>query len=189
MTLATGQPPLGIQPDHQEGEFIARSGNVCEGYCYPLCLLQASAISTDGETISVHPGGTGSMWASVSALTNQAANEGRDGRWVLALESALDLGKFRGLVKGIGRAVCAELSNTTLPRGRKLWAAGPNAGPGLAAGAGYHLQGQALTGTGGVAKACIAQALETISSTPSDGALIYVYFDGFDGVNLSGETQ
>lgn len=189
MTLADAQPGIGIAPDSLEATFVARGGNVCEGYIYPLCFLQHAQINTDGLTVNIFPGTEASIWACVSAASGQAANEGRDGRWVLALESALDTKKFRGMVKGIAKAVVSDLANGTIPRGRKLWDAPAVGGTGLASKGTYHLDSQTLTGTGGVARNTIAQALETYTSTPSDGTLMYVYFDGWDGCGFSGETQ
>jgi hypothetical protein len=192
MTLSEAQPGIGIQPDTVIATFVARAGNVCEGYVYPMTFLQWTAITADtgAGNYSRFPGVDNSMWACVSAAANQAANEGRDGRWVLALESALDTTKFRGMVKGIAKAVVSDLANATIPTGRKLWDA-PAVGSGLAGSAGgtYHLDSQALTGTGGVARNTIAQALETVTGTTSDGALMWVYFNGWDGCGFSGETQ
>lgn len=192
MSLAEVQPAVGIQMDHVEAQFFARGGNVCEGYIYPLCLLQHAQIPP-GTTFDIFPGSNTSVWANVSAAASQAANEGRDGRWILALESALSGTKFRGLAKGIAKAVVGDLANATIPCGRKLWDAPANAGAGIAGTAGgtYHLESQSLTGTGGVARNTIAQALETYATglTPSDGARLYVYFDGIDGCGFSGETQ
>jgi hypothetical protein len=73
-----------------------------------------------------------------------------------------------------------------------LWAAPANAGPGVSGKGGYHLDSQLLTGTSGIAKKALAQALETFSSvgnTPSDGTTMLVYLDGFDGMGYSGEQQ
>jgi len=191
MTLATALPPVGIQPDHQEAEFFARNGNVCEGYIYPMCFLQHAGITSDGLTPTFQPGSEASMWANVSASAGQAANEGRDGRWVLALTSALDTTKFKGVVKGFGRAVVADVQNGTIPRGRKLWPGPAHAsGSSVTDAAPYHLESSNLTGTAGIAKHAIAQMMDpSYSTTPSDGTTAWVYFDGFDGVNLSGETQ
>lgn len=192
MSLAEVDPGVGIQPDHKEATFWARGGNVCEGFVYPLAMLQHAQIP-DGVTFNKFPGTDDSIWANVSAAGSQAANEMRDGRWILALESALDDTKFRGLVRGIAKAVVGSLDNATIPCGRKLWAGPANAGAGLAGTAGgtYHLESQPLTGTGGVAKGTIAQALETYAnaSTPSDGTRMYVYFNGWDGCGFSGESQ
>ncbi len=194
MSLSEAQPGIGIQPDTTIATFVARGGNVCEGYIYPMTFLQWTAITADTGTgnYTRFPGADNSMWACVSAAANQGANEGRDGRWVLALENALDLAKFRGMVRGIAKAVVASVDNAAIPTGRKLWDGPANAGAGIAGTAGgtYHLDSQPLTGTGGVARNTIAQALETVSTgTPSDGTLMWVYFNGWDGCGFSGETQ
>lgn len=107
------QGNYGVTPETLEGIFFARGGNVCEGYCYPLAILQQGQITADTTTLNVYPGSNDSIWASVSASTSsQAVSADQEakgsGIYVIAKESALDTKTFRGVVKGFCRAAVAN---------------------------------------------------------------------------------
>jgi hypothetical protein len=108
MGNSTVNPPVGIQPDDLEADFTARGGNVCAGYCYPLCLEQSTLISADTDpvtgvaaVVTLTAGGKNSVFSNIAGGVGAATTDLYSGLFVIAMESFLDERVGRCKVRGI----------------------------------------------------------------------------------------
>lgn len=205
---SVNQGPYGITPTQEEALFVARGGNVCEGYCYPLAILQQGQITADTGTLNVYPGSADSLWAGVSASTSSSATTADQeskgsGIYIIAKEAALDTHTFRGVVKGFCRAAVANRlaavagisGANSLAIGRELYPALANASANTSGTASYarHLDttpyynatqflGRKSVGfllTAGASMTTPSGAvLNGSGNAASDGGYATIYFDG-----------
>jgi hypothetical protein len=166
-------PPVGVQPGDLEAEFTARGGNVCAGYCYPLCLEQYALISDDGVTVTLTSGGVGSMFSNIAGGVGAAGTDVYAGLFVIAMEDIADTKKGKCKVRGIVNAYVADSGNTAILAGKPLHVV---AGSSPAS----YLNALAAASNASPRK-FVGQALEANASTPSTPISMKVNFDGWHG--------
>lgn len=180
MALAQINPPgVGLVSEDVECQVIARGGDVCEGYCYPFALLQSSAITADGVTVSLAPGAEGYVFGNIVGGLGASAADARNARFVIALKSFLDGAQGRVKVIGICKAKVKRVDNAAIDIGTELHVR--VAGGALTTAS--HLDGDAANSSN-APKFYAAYAMEAVAaaSNPSDGATILVDFNGWNGI-------
>lgn len=177
----------------------ARGGAVVTGYVYPFCdnTEGNTAITDDGATVSINPGDAGYVYGNikggVGATTANQQIASRVGMCCLALEDFADGETGRVLLWGIAKAYVGDSGNTTVAFGKELnlQVAGNGTTTGAAGLAASYLDAKTLSTTAPVTafgRKTFAKALGTISSSPSTGSLIDVWFDGIEGLGGAGNA-
>jgi len=179
------QGGIGFTPSDVDVLVYNRSGStLSSGDVVVFATLLNTVISNDGYTVSSDPGGPGSMFASVTKISN---NTERQSAFVgVMLESVPDLVMGKCRVRGIATAKVYNSANSAIAIGSQLtvgWGTSTNTTGLTAILPGYMEAANSSTTAnfGGDSVKILGVTLESISDPTSTGASIKVFFDGITG--------